>query len=46
VDDALIASLDAYLEKRYGNNKALAERYFQYGYGVFRKAVEESRSTC
>jgi len=42
VDDALIASLDAYLEQRYGNNKALAERYFQYGYGVFRKAVEDA----
>jgi integrase len=42
VDDALISELDAHLEKRYGNQKATTERYFQYGYAVFRKAVDDS----
>jgi integrase len=42
VDDSLIAALNAYLEKRYGSNKDLAERYFQYGYAVFRKAIDDS----
>lgn len=32
--DTPIAALDTHLEKRYGNCKALAERFFQYGYGV------------
>lgn len=45
VDDALIAALDAHLEKRYGNGKALAERFFQYGYGAFREAVNKSGLT-
>jgi len=45
VDDALIAMLDTHLEERYGSNKALAERYFQYGYAIFRKAVDESGLT-
>lgn len=41
VDDALIAELDAHLGKRYGNNKTLAERFFEYGYSAFRKAVDK-----
>jgi site-specific recombinase XerD len=42
---SLIAMLDTHLEERYGSNKALAERYFQYGYAIFRKAVDESGLT-
>lgn len=45
VDDALIASLDAHLEKRYGDDKAIAERFFMFGYGAFREAVEKSGLT-
>lgn len=42
VDDALIASLNAHLEKRYGDDKAIAERFFMFGYGAFREAVDKS----
>ena len=45
VDDALITELNNYLEIRYGSNKAVAERFFQYGYAIFRKAVDESGLT-
>ncbi len=45
IDEALIEELNNHLEKRYGKNKALAERYFQYGYALFRKAVEKSELT-
>lgn len=45
VDDALIASLDAHLKKRYGDDKAIAERFFMFGYGAFREAVEKSGLT-
>lgn len=41
VDDALIADLNAHLEKRYGNDKTIAERFFMSGYGAFRGAVEK-----
>jgi integrase len=42
VDDALIAELNTHLKKRYGNNEAPAERFFQYGYAIFRKAIDAS----
>lgn len=45
VDDALVAALHAHLEKRYGGDKALAERFFRCGYGTFREAVEKSGLT-
>lgn len=45
MDDALIASLNAHLEKRYGDDKAIAERFFMFGYGAFREAVEKSGLT-
>lgn len=45
VDDALIASLDTHLEKRYGDDKAIAERFFMFGYGAFREAVDKSGLT-
>lgn len=45
VDETLITALDAYLEKRYGKDKVLAERFFQYGYGAFRDAVDKSGLT-
>ena len=45
VDDALIAALHAHLEKRFGDDKAIAERFFCCGYGAFRDAVEKSGLT-
>ena len=42
VDDALIAALHAHTEKRFGDDKAIAERFFYCGYGTFRDAVEKS----
>ena len=45
VDDALIEELNAHLEKRYGEDRALAERFFMFGYGAFREAVEKSGLT-
>lgn len=45
VDDALIVSLNAHLEKRYGDDRAIAERFFMYGYGAFREAVDKSGLT-
>lgn len=45
VDDALIAALHAHLEKRYGSDTALVERFFKCGYGAFREAVEKSGLT-
>ena len=41
VSDALIAALDAHLGERYGKGKAVATRFFQYGYGAFREAVDK-----
>lgn len=43
VDDGLIATLNAHLEKRYGNGKT--ERFFQYGYSAFRDGVEKAGLT-
>lgn len=45
VDDALLAKLDAYLEEQYGEDKGIAERYFQHGYGAFRDAVDKAGLT-
>lgn len=45
VDDALIAALDAHLEKRYGDDRAIAERFFMFGYGAFREGVDKSGLT-
>jgi len=42
VDENLIAELNAHLDKRYGDKKAFAERFFQYGYAMFRKGVDDS----
>ena len=42
VDHELVAELDTHLENRYGKGKALAERFFQYGYGAFREGVEKA----
>lgn len=42
VDDALIDALNAHLETRYGKDKAIAERFFVYGYGAFREGVEKA----
>lgn len=42
VDASLITALNNHLVKRYGKGKALAERFFQYGYGAFRKAVDNA----
>ena len=44
-DDMLIASLNAHLEKRYGDDKAIAERFFMNSYGAFREAVEKAGLT-
>lgn len=45
VDKSLITELNAHLEKRYGNDKAIAERFFKFGYGAFREAVDKSGLT-
>ena len=45
MDDALIGELNGHLEKRYGEDRALAERFFMFGYGAFREAVEKSGLT-
>lgn len=45
VSDALIASLNAHFEKRYGDDRAIAERFFRCGYGAFRDAVDKSGLT-
>lgn len=42
VDESLVEELNGYLEKKNGSSKAIAERYFQYGYGAFRTGLEES----
>lgn len=42
VDDALVVALHAHLEKRHGNDKTIAERFFMYGYGAFREGVEKA----
>lgn len=42
VDDSLIEELDAHLERRYGNAKSRADRFFVYSYEAFRLAVEKS----
>jgi len=42
IDETLIEELNSYLEKRYGSSKAIAEHYFQYGYGAFRTGLEDS----
>lgn len=39
IDDALIAELDEHLKKRHGNDKAIADRFFMYGYSAFREGV-------
>lgn len=43
--DALIGALQSHLEKRYGDDRAIAERFFKCGYGAFRDAVEKSGLT-
>ena len=42
VDESLIDALNEHLEKRYGSDKAMAERFFMYGYGAFREGVDKT----
>lgn len=42
VSDALIAELETHLQTRYGGDRAVAERFFMFGYGAFREGVEKS----
>ncbi|MBI5658370.1 MAG: tyrosine-type recombinase/integrase [Nitrosomonadales bacterium] len=41
VSDELTALLDVHLEERYGEDKAVATRFFVCGYSAFREAVEK-----
>ena len=43
VDESLIDALNEHLEKRYGSDKAMAERFFMYGYGAFREGVDKTK---
>jgi len=42
VDQSLIDALHKHLEKRYGSDKAMAERFFMYGYSAFREGVDKT----
>jgi len=42
ISDDLIALLNAHLKSKYGEQSALAERYFASCYEAFRRAVENS----
>jgi integrase len=45
IDDALIAELDEHHEQRYGDDSAIAEQYFRFGYAAFRDGVERAGLT-
>ncbi|MES1983211.1 MAG: tyrosine-type recombinase/integrase [Pseudomonadota bacterium] len=42
IDDALLAELYAHLEKRQEKTKVVVERFFEFGYGAFREAVDRA----
>ncbi|MBI1887748.1 MAG: tyrosine-type recombinase/integrase [Nitrosomonadales bacterium] len=45
MDNVLVEALNTHLKKRYGTDRVLAERFFMFGYGAFREAVEKAGLT-